>query len=379
MAYRYDRGVPLVDHRPSGVMKDLPVVPVAWQLTQYCVHNPDKPDEIGEERFIFTGHSSGPKKNNSLQGFYMRLEDLKRRVETNNESVAWSDVDELKKNRPLYPLWDPKGKLVHPDVFKQAFKTLEPKGSKSDDKVFQAKSLFLSHCQIARQARINAGLYDVLARFWDRLWEPNFYLYIDPKYQKDIREYAAKSATVAEHNAFPNSPNIDKEDIPVYILLNRIKEERQLKPKFTIVWRKDPLVDYLDKWGTHPNQLYTVYLDNEEMEKVEKNTTIGVWLPERSWPGKDNLLAADGVMKPNIPAYKSVKDAASTSTEVTKRSISIVKAFRRKPDQSTAMGRTSPNDLVRKWWGLAKDEKAAEVGRRCDSTCLRLPADASIS
>ncbi|KAG8831037.1 hypothetical protein FRC17_003813 [Serendipita sp. 399] len=244
LAYRYDHGVPLVDRQPSGVLGGAIEANFSWELTQYCVFNPDKPDDVGPERFIFTGNGKG---TSQLKGFYMRVEDLKRRLESGNALVGADDLDRLAKEQALYPLWNPKGELQTGEYAKNPFKTFYVRdhgsgsGGKSTDKL---KDLFIIHCAIARQARFSDGLYDVLSRFWDAPWDESaFVLQINIAHQKAIREAAKKLVTDQALNNInlPPFAVIANEDKPLMVLIEKIKEERQFKPDIVAIeWRADP-------------------------------------------------------------------------------------------------------------------------------------------
>ncbi|KAG8842596.1 hypothetical protein FRB91_004082 [Serendipita sp. 411] len=278
-------------------------------------------------------------------------------------------MERFKKNQPLYDLWYPDGKLVPADRARVAFNPLEPKGSNSGDKIFQAKNLFLSHCQIARLARVNEGLYDVLSRFWDGPWETSFILQIDPKYKDQIRKSAKAIATDEDIKNLDVNPKWEKEDIPMMALIENIKTERQFQPKLSILWstgdidQPNPSVISLDKWASHPNSLYSLWVDSKDHLDIMHKTKLPVWLPFRDGPSSDDLKASDKNFQDLLKSkgtYKDVKTAATTMTQVTKTSINVVKSYKRTPDQIGAMGGISPNDLVRKWWKLGQKEKAAE-------------------
>ncbi|KAG8756165.1 hypothetical protein FRC14_003306 [Serendipita sp. 396] len=370
MTYSYNRGVPLVGHQLSGTFEP---APFSWKLTQYCAYDPGNPNEIGEERFIFTGFSKDSKNTHRLQGYYMRLEDLRRRVETDNASVAIKeDMKRYKAEKPLYDLWHPNGDLVDPTESQNAFRSFEPKDSDGNDEVSHAKSLFQSHCKIARQARLNGGLYDVLSRFWDGAWEPDFFLQIDPQYQTQIRKSADAHFQSEEKKKELETRTFDpdpiKEDRSLMALIEDKKVGRTFKPKFTIVWSrgeidKHPLLITREPWASHPNSLYRLWMDSYTSNPSLISNKVDVLRPERKWPTKDELKDADDRIQTGLEPLKTYKDrtgAATTVTEVTKTSMNIVKNYKRRPDQVGAMGKVSPNDLVATWWKLQPKEKAAE-------------------
>ncbi|KAG9052684.1 hypothetical protein FS842_009404 [Serendipita sp. 407] len=263
-------------------------------------------------------------------------------------------MERFKRNQPLYDLWYPDGKLVPADRARVAFNPLEPKGSNSGDKIFQAKNLFLSHCQIARLARVNEGLYDVLSRFWDGPWETSFILQIDPKYKDQIRKSAKAIATDEDIKNLDVNPKWEKEDIPMMALIENIKTERQFQPKLSILWstgdidQPNPSVISLDKWASHPNSLYSLWVDSKDHLDIMHKTKLPVWLPFRDGPSSDDLKASDKNFQDLLKSkgtYKDVKTAATTMTQVTKTSINVVKSYKRTPDQIGAMGGISPNDV----------------------------------
>ncbi|KAG8821847.1 hypothetical protein FRC17_009715 [Serendipita sp. 399] len=374
LAYRYDHGVPLVDRQPSGVLGGAIEANFSWELTQYCVFNPDKPDDVGPERFIFTGYGKGSSK---LQGYYMRVEDLKRRLESGNAAVSADDLDRLAKGDALYPLWNPKGELQTGIYAKVPFNVFDPKDNGGGDKkTNQIKSLFLIHCGIARQARFSDGLYDVLGRFWDAPWDESaFVLQINIAHQKAIREAAKKLVTdqALKNLKLPQFAVIADEDKPLMVLIEKIKEDRQFKPDIVAIeWRPDPqhtqptsVPSMNSKWGSHPNDLYGLWMNQYQHVRVIDNKKTGVWLPDRDWVVGVPAQAADKMIQDNMKAkrlstYRDVNAAVTTTTKVTRAAVNITKSYKRKPDQVGAMGGTSPNELVKPIWKLKDGEKAAE-------------------
>ncbi|KAG8792811.1 hypothetical protein FRC16_011262 [Serendipita sp. 398] len=366
MTYKYPRGVPLVGHQPSG---DFEAANFSWKLTQYCAYDPKKPNEIGEERFIFTGLSKVSENTHTLQGYYIRLEDLRRRVETDNASVAIKeDMKRFKANNPLYDLWLPNGALVDLTEAEKAFRPFEPTDGDVDDEVSYAKTSFDSNMTqwnrgstvgIARLARLNSGLYDVLSRFWDGTWVPELFLQIDPKYQTQIRRFADAHFEGEEKEKELEGRMFDPEpvkgDRSLMALIEDLKGKRQFKPKITIIWNEGEIDQRkMKRWAAHPNSLYTLWIEFSGLLSAIQNHEPGVWLPERTWPSEEQLEDADGKIQAalkSLGTYKGRIEAEKTITEVTKMSMDIVRNYNRNPDQIGAMGKTSPNDwLHRSAW-----------------------------
>ncbi|KAG8838088.1 hypothetical protein FRC18_006399 [Serendipita sp. 400] len=350
MAYYFNHGVPKVDHFTvphtfkGGYGDDaLQTVDFAWRLTQYCAYDPVKPDHVGEERFIFVGYTKDTKTKHDLQGCYMRLVDLQMRLGERDEKRSLNDLDLLRGGKALYPLWKPDGTLLTGSQLSTRFNKMEPK---LDDPMVMERHLFFEHCKVAHVARISEGLYDVLSRFWDGHWEPEFILQIDPSYKQKIMSTVVNDAGLMDR-------------------IEKIKEFWLFAPKIKeIVWGK-PSGTGLIEWGRHPTSLYTLWMDSTAYSAVENSTTPGVWLPPRTEPSLTQLAAGNkkietGILSTGSGTYVAASAATMTTTLVTRSSISIVRNFKRTPDQIGAMGRVSPNELVRTWWSVPDGDKVAE-------------------
>ncbi|KAG8822238.1 hypothetical protein FRC17_009611 [Serendipita sp. 399] len=341
MMYSYDRGIPLIDRNKREHLAINAYPRFAWELVQYCAHDPNNQNEVGNERFIFTGYSKGTKKRHSLEGFYMRLGDLKKSIEAGSSGTAENDLVLLKNNEPLWPLWLPNGTLIPVDKKNSHFKDLDPAGSKD-----RARKLYLNYCKLVRLARINGQGYDVLSRFWDMPWNPIFHIHIDPGndsgIKKKILEYAQMKATGNEIAKVDGE--ISADDRALVALIEKIKSNRVFKPQIRIFWGTG-VVPGLQRWGSHPNGLYT---------------EVGVYRDER--PGKlKELEEVDKDLCDRLQRkYANAVAPFVTVTKVTEASINIVKNYKREPSQIVVVGNLSPNDFVRKWWNVRKGEKAAE-------------------
>ncbi|KAG8810485.1 hypothetical protein FRC17_002918 [Serendipita sp. 399] len=361
MLYSYDRGIPLVDRNPPGHSAIDAYPRFAWELIQYCAHDPNDPDKVGGERFIFTGHSKDPRKRHSMEGVYMRLDDLKKRIEEGSSGTAEKDLDLLAHDKPLWPLWLPNGDLIPVDQQNSRFKALEPAVATDGP-----QKLYINYCKLVRQARLNGQVYDVLARFWDMEWKPDFYIQIDPGNKQQIRKYAMEKATPDEIAKVDSE--ISADDKALVALIERVKAIRVFKPHIRILWGTGTLQDR-QYWGSHPNGLYRVWIDKQwDLSELAK---VGVYSGKRVRPKyrlkeevekmRAELAKIDKELHDRLKEkYTTVVAPFETVTKLTETSINIAKNYKRKPSQIAAMGNWSPNDFVRDWWNIEKGEKAAE-------------------
>ncbi|KAG8818865.1 hypothetical protein FRC19_010266 [Serendipita sp. 401] len=293
----------------------------------------------------------------------MRVEDLKMRVETGSYETAKKDLQALGERNALFPLWYPDGKVVPADIAKARFSMFDPNSTRGSD---PQAALFMTFCQIARLARTNSGLYDVLSRFWDLPWDINFTLQIDPKYQQIIRKAAHEDVSDDDLKGLVFDPQPADEDKRLVALIERVKGQRQFRPKFTIEWSVkdlDPSRGERRIWEQHPNGIYKLWIDSRVMLSVMSQPTLGIWLNNRVLQTDEQLAVADKAIQELLKSkhtYKDATSAATTVTEVTKSKVNVVKNYKRNPDQVGAMGGLSPNDLVRKWWGMGEKELGAE-------------------
>lgn len=136
MAYRYFRGVPEISNRRLfDTYKETPVslflyffldlrnigwilmtiLQTAWQVSVFRGINPNNPEEDDGQRYIFTGCNA--KNIGLLQKVFMRLDDLKKRIEKGNDQVILDDKKALYGDLQQLPysLWDYNGKPIHGD------------------------------------------------------------------------------------------------------------------------------------------------------------------------------------------------------------------------------------------------------------------------
>ncbi|KAG8822237.1 hypothetical protein FRC17_009610 [Serendipita sp. 399] len=358
MLYSYDRGIPLVDRNPPSHSKLDAYPRFAWELIQYCAHDPNDPDNVGRERFIFTGYSKDPRKRHSMEGVYMRLDDLKKRIEEGSSGTAEKDLDLLAHNKPLWPLWLPNGNLIPVDQPNSYFKDLEPAGATDGP-----QKLYINYCKLVRLARLNGQVYDVLARFWDMEWNPDFYIQINPgnnnSIKQKIQKYAKEKATGDEIAKVDSG--ISADDKALVALIERVKSTRVFKPHIHILWGTEALQGR-QYWGSHPNGLYRVWTD-KEWDPIEL-AKVGVYSGRQARPkdgAETELAKIDQELHDRLKEkYITVAAPFETVTKLTETSIKIAKNYKRKPSQIVAMGNWSPNDFVRAWWNVKKGEKAAE-------------------
>ncbi|KAG8834362.1 hypothetical protein FRC18_002166 [Serendipita sp. 400] len=362
LAWNYLHGVPQISPR-NNIGDDAEEQVLAWQLNQYRLYETSKPEEDGGYRFIFTG--SNRLNGNLFQNYFMQLEDLKKRIEHGNNLVVGQDKEALLDKRLPYPLWDNNGKLVEktPQLL-DTFRWIGC-GRTGDldtfDETQWTRNSFIWYCRLARQAHANPGLsYSVLARFWDKKWEPAPTLFL-------VVDISPRELFTYDGSDVQNPNEVQKEaTAKLEELIDGIKQKRLFQPNFKIVWSKSSVPSGYTLWVVHPGSLYFIYIEKAVLKSLRTNDSLGIWLADRHFPETEaEIEKVDEKIRQEIERsgkgeYVGGNTAMTTTTCVTRKSIEDVKSYTRIPDQVTAMGGQSPNVLVKKWWGLKDGEKAAE-------------------
>ncbi|KAG8807395.1 hypothetical protein FRC19_006671, partial [Serendipita sp. 401] len=348
MAWSYLRRVPQISNRnkiedhvekQEACISYRPFYIIVWQLNQYRFYEPSNPEKDDGYRFIFTG--SNRQNGNLFQNYFMQLKDLRKRIGRGNNLVAQTDKETILGGDTPYPLWNNNGKLVEKsDHLLKQFLSIGnggASGTGEHDETEWTKNSFMWYCRLARQAQANPGLsYSVLARFWDKKWEPvpDLVLLVDSSHAEKVLTYEGgklKDPSNVEERATTKLKN----------LINEIKKQRLFQPNFKIVWDKDSVPEKYTLWVEHPGHLYSIYIDKGVLNDLKGNVALAMWLDDRQFPKPEQVQGADEKIKEGIKkskckgTYRSGKDAIETETWVTRKSMMNVKRQTRNPDQLT--------------------------------------------
>ncbi|KAI0198964.1 hypothetical protein F4808DRAFT_232131 [Astrocystis sublimbata] len=293
------------------------------------------------------------------------------------------DLKKFEKGKTPFPLWNPKGpRIEDTSVFKSIFDLDPEKGDKEAQNLFAGSKSAMWKTDGTKRIRKPRTIFgttqpDLDTRQMAVIKDSNTEKH--PKYKNFI--FGTIEQCHASSGVFNVMSRFFNEEIPGIKLNVRITIEvknktaaisqlkdawetaltnSKFKPILGAVWFLDDEVDE-SKWqilGTHPGGLYEIWMTEKTADKLREQTGGGMYpFPTEAQAKQANKdLGLQGETEDqSVPNRSTVTDGGIRSAGTTARN----------PQQIAVMNYISPNDLVRKWWGIGSKDMAAEWLHRC--------------